>query len=54
MGARPGRILEVIDVDLARPRTDARASKRFGEIRTYAWELLKQGIAEAAMREERG
>ena len=50
MGARPGRILEVIDVDLPRPRGNARANPRFGEIRTYAWELLKQGIAEAAMQ----
>lgn len=53
MGARPGRILEVIDVDLARPRTEARTSARFGEIRSYAWELLKQGIADAAMLEGR-
>ena len=40
----------MIDVDLPRPRGNARANPRFGEIRTYAWELLKQGIAEAAMQ----
>jgi NitT/TauT family transport system ATP-binding protein len=51
MGARPGRILEVIDVDLPRPRASSRGLPRFGEIRTYAWELLKQGISEAAVLE---
>ena len=53
MGARPGRILEIIDVDLPRPRSTSRALPRFGEIRTYAWELLRQGIADAALQEVR-
>ena len=53
MGARPGRVLEVIAVDLPRPRSTARALPRFGEIRSYAWEMLKQGITEAALREAR-
>lgn len=49
MGARPGRIVEEIAVDLPRPRTSAvRATGRFGEIRAYAWEILKKGIREAA------
>jgi ABC-type nitrate/sulfonate/bicarbonate transport system ATPase subunit len=51
MGARPGRILEVIDVDLPRPRSSSRSLPRFGEIRAYAWELLKQGVIESAMLE---
>lgn len=45
MGTRPGRIEKIIDVDLPRPRDDrTRALPRFGEIRTYAWEILKRGI----------
>ncbi len=48
MAARPGRIVEDIAVDLPRPRTGAmRTLPRFGEIRSHAWELLKQGIGEA-------
>lgn len=49
MGARPGRIVEEIQVDLPRPRTgNVRALPRFGEIRSYAWELLKKGIRESS------
>jgi NitT/TauT family transport system ATP-binding protein len=49
MGVRPGRIVEEIDVDLPRPRSSAvRALPRFGEIRAYAWEILKKGICESA------
>jgi NitT/TauT family transport system ATP-binding protein len=48
MAARPGRIVEDIKVDLPRPRTGSvRMQPRFGEIRSHAWELLKQGIREA-------
>ena len=48
MAARPGRIVEDIAVDLPRPRTGGmRTLPRFGEIRSHAWELLKQGIGEA-------
>ena len=48
MGARPGRIVEEIDVDLPRPRSGGvRALPRFGEIRAYAWEILKKGIRES-------
>ena len=52
MGARPGRVVEEIPVDLPRPRrSDVRAMPRFGEIRSYAWELLKRGIHEAGVEE---
>ena len=48
MAARPGRIVEDIAVDLPRPRTGGvRTMPRFGEIRSHAWELLKQGVREA-------
>ncbi|MGA2945143.1 MAG: ABC transporter ATP-binding protein [Xanthobacteraceae bacterium] len=49
MAARPGRVVEDINVDLPRPRTgDVRTLPRFGEIRAHAWDLLKQSIREAA------
>jgi len=49
MGARPGRIVEEINVDLERPRSAAvRAQPKFGEIRGYAWEVLKKVMREAA------
>jgi NitT/TauT family transport system ATP-binding protein len=45
MGPRPGRIVQVIDVDLPRPRDDStRARPEFGRIRTDAWKILKAGI----------
>jgi NitT/TauT family transport system ATP-binding protein len=52
MRARPGRVVEEIDVDLPRPRSsNVRALPRFGELRSYAWEILKKGIQEAAALE---
>jgi NitT/TauT family transport system ATP-binding protein len=52
MGARPGRIVEEIDVDLPQLRhSGVRALPRFGEIRSYAWELLRKGIREAGVEE---
>jgi NitT/TauT family transport system ATP-binding protein len=49
MAARPGRVVEDINVDLPQPRTgDVRTLPRFGEIRAHAWDLLKQSIREAA------
>jgi NitT/TauT family transport system ATP-binding protein len=49
MGARPGRIVAVVDVDLPRPRDDGtRALPQFGRIRTDAWQILKSGIRVAA------
>jgi NitT/TauT family transport system ATP-binding protein len=48
MAARPGRVVEDIKVDLPRPRTSSvRALPRFGEMRSHAWEILKQGIRES-------
>jgi NitT/TauT family transport system ATP-binding protein len=43
MGPRPGRILEIIDVGLDRPRWayDVRAEKRFIELRAYLWDRIR-------------
>ncbi|MEK8127798.1 ABC transporter ATP-binding protein [Paenibacillus filicis] len=44
MSARPGRILEIIDVDLPRPRQveAVRAHSQFGELFSRIWHLLRQ------------
>src|SRR4029078_2174253 len=52
MGARPGRIVEEIKVELPRPRTAAvRTTAEFGKLRGYAWELLKKTMLETAASE---
>ncbi|MDB5594261.1 MAG: ATP-binding protein [Hyphomicrobiales bacterium] len=41
MGARPGRIIERIEVDLPRPRTiDMIGSEYFGQLRNRIWNLI--------------
>jgi NitT/TauT family transport system ATP-binding protein len=44
---RPGRVAEVVDVDLPHPRWqyDARALPRFAELRHYLWERVKDMVA---------
>ena len=44
---RPGRVAEVLDVDLPHPRWqyDARATPRFAELRHYLWERIKEMVA---------
>ncbi len=46
MGPRPGRIVEVIDVDLPRPRWEynVRADPRFQKLRTHLWERIKEMV----------
>ncbi len=46
MGARPGRILEEVEVNLPRPReADAvRASRQFAQLREHLWSLLSLGV----------
>ena len=44
MGARPGRILKRLEIDLPRPRTyTMMATERFGQLRTEIWELIRMG-----------
>ncbi|MPZ22966.1 MAG: ATP-binding cassette domain-containing protein [Dehalococcoidia bacterium] len=50
MSRRPGRIKEVVPIDLPRPRDyDTRATAQFAEYRGYLWSLIK---AEAEAAEE--
>ena len=44
---RPGRVAEVIDVDLPHPRWeyDVRATPRFVELRHYLWERIRDMVA---------
>jgi NitT/TauT family transport system ATP-binding protein len=40
---RPGRVMEIVDVDLPRSRFDegVRRSERFGELREHIWSQLQ-------------
>jgi NitT/TauT family transport system ATP-binding protein len=46
MGRRPGRIKEVLDVNLPQPRYayDARAEKEFARLRSLAWQSIKEEL----------
>lgn len=43
MSPRPGRVREILDVDLARPRLDEiRATPSFAELTAHVWDLVKE------------
>jgi NitT/TauT family transport system ATP-binding protein len=46
MGRRPGRIKQVLDVNLRRPRYsyDARAEPEFARLRNIAWQSIKEEL----------
>ncbi len=48
MTARPGKVKEIIDVSLPRPRSEEiRNSSEFAQIRQYAWSLIKNEVTKA-------
>ncbi|MCE7002599.1 ABC transporter ATP-binding protein [Kibdelosporangium philippinense] len=53
VSSRPGRIKEIVPIDLPRPRMDSdiRGSQQFAELREHIWSLL-QGEALGAKREQ--
>jgi NitT/TauT family transport system ATP-binding protein len=54
MSSRPGRIVEVVDVDLPRPRdTDIRSTERFAQLKGHLWEILRSERTGADEMEER-
>jgi len=51
MGPRPGRILESIDIPLARPRNlDMLGSEELGRIRNHIWHLIADDVSTGAPR----
>jgi NitT/TauT family transport system ATP-binding protein len=51
MTARPGRIKEVVHIDLDKSAEDLRADPEFGRIRHHIWELLHDEVRQAAAAE---
>jgi NitT/TauT family transport system ATP-binding protein len=47
MTRRPGRIKEILDISLRRPRYeyDARSTAEFGQLRHHAWESIKEELS---------
>ncbi|SFL93024.1 ABC transporter ATP-binding protein [Pelosinus propionicus] len=53
MTARPGKVKEIIDVSLPRPRSEEiRNSSEFTQIRQYAWSLIKDEVTKAQVYQE--
>jgi NitT/TauT family transport system ATP-binding protein len=47
LSPNPGRIREIVRIDLPRPRTpDLRSSERFGRLRLRVWDLLQASFAD--------
>jgi ABC-type nitrate/sulfonate/bicarbonate transport system ATPase subunit len=47
MSPLPGRVKEIVPIDLPRPREDARASQAFGQLRNHIWAAIRQETMEA-------
>lgn len=46
-GARPGRLVEIIDIDIPRPRSlDIKRNTRFLEYTDYIWSKIEKGTSE--------
>lgn len=45
MTPRPGRVAEILDVPLGKPRNlEVRKTRQFAELTTYVWERLRDGV----------
>ena len=55
ISSRPGRIKEIVDVNLPRPRFDydVKLLPEYGELRDHIWRLLKDEALQAARGEKR-
>jgi len=51
LGRRPGRIKEVVNIDLARPRKNLRNSAEAGRYIDYIWNLIRDEAARAIVEE---
>jgi NitT/TauT family transport system ATP-binding protein len=47
MSPLPGRVKEVVEVNLPRPRQDTRALPEFGRLRNHIWSAIRQETMEA-------
>jgi NitT/TauT family transport system ATP-binding protein len=47
MSPLPGRVKEIVPIDLPRPREEARASQAFGQLRNHIWASIRQETMEA-------
>jgi NitT/TauT family transport system ATP-binding protein len=55
VSSRPGRIRQIVDIDLPRPRfeSDAKSSPRFTELRDHIWSLLSDEALGAKTEDEK-
>ncbi|HEY1326282.1 MAG TPA: ABC transporter ATP-binding protein [Casimicrobiaceae bacterium] len=51
LGRRPGRIKEIVDIDLPRPRRELRNSAPAGRYIDYIWSLIRDEAARAIVEE---
>ncbi len=50
MSQRPGRVVEIIDVDFPRPRDEnLRTLPAFTEMRSRIWQTLKRGVTDSPL-----
>jgi NitT/TauT family transport system ATP-binding protein len=51
LGRRPGRIKEIVTIDLPRPRRDRRNSAEAGRLVDHIWSLIRDEAARAIVEE---
>ena len=53
LGRRPGRIKQVVDVNLPRPRAPLRNSPEMARLAAQVWDLIRDEAAQAITEESR-